>query len=793
MHRRGLNLIRTVARFALGRRLPKLDGRLGVPGLSAPLTITRDKAGVPYIKAESDEDAWFGLGFCHGQDRAGQLEIALRMVRGTLSSVAGADTLPLDRLSRRLGIRRAGEAQLKVQDADIQSQIESYCRGINAGLIRGAKRKAPEFVLLGSTPTMWEGADVQGLIVLVCFALASNWDIELMRLNILLEDGPEALLALEAPYPDWLPASLSASEYVARGVPAPLSSMAHLSGLRAEIAQLAAVFGVVGGSNAWAVSAARTATGRPILANDPHMLPAAPSQWYLASIRTPEWGCVGASFVGVPGQCAGHNGHAAWGVTAAHVDHTDLFLEKIGPDNASVLDDGEFVPCPVLKEVIEVKGGREVVEEVLLTPRGPIFSPAFKGCQQALSIAATWLAPRPNRGLLAIHKARTAADFRATFEQAAGSNGGIIFVAEDGTIGMQVSAEVPRRKAGYGYLPRPGWDPAFGWDGLVPAEQMPFRCDPPNGIVAMANNKPTESDSGAPFLGVDWLDGYRLRRIVEALGEREGWTVDGMLALQRDHRSIPWAELRDVVLRDELAPGDSNLARAQRMLTDWDGEVAPDSRGATLFEFWVSAMVRRLVRAKAPSAAADALGRGSTAFLPYNLVLTRRVGHLVSLIHRQPQGWFAGDHRWPDVIAEELSSAYAELERRLGPASRKWEWARVRPMLLKHPFSERKPIDRLFDIGPVWAGGDATTIPQAGVDLVEPTANPTSAATLRLVIDVGAWDNSRYVLLGGQSGNPFSEHYDDHVPLWETGRGHAIPWSPEGVAAVAVHRLDLEN
>lgn len=789
MKRNGLNLIRSVARLALGRRLPTVNGTLHVPGLVGELRIDRDANGVPYIWADNDDDAWFGLGFCHGQDRAGQLEIALRMVRGTLSAVAGADTLPLDRLSRRLGLRRAGLAQIKVQDADIQRQIEAYTRGINAALVTGAKRNAPEFVLLQCEPTPWEAADVQGLVVLVCFALASNWDIELMRLSAVAKDGPEALLALDAEYPQWLPSAMS---HYRSSTDGPGGPGLNLEALGEEIRRFGEVFGMVGGSNAWAVSAAKTATGRPLLANDPHMLPAAPSQWYLASIRTPEWGCIGGSFVGVPGQCTGHNGHAAWGITAAHVDHTDLFIEELGPNGTIRKGDG-FETCPILHEVIEVKGGREVIEEVLITPRGPIFSPAVNGngCPVALSISATWLATRPNRGLLAIHRARTADDFRETFRKAAGSNAGLVFVADDGTIGMQVSAEVPIRRQGGSYLPAPGWDPNFGWDGLVPPEDMPRVLSPDNGIVAMANAQPESPGDGGPDLGVDWLDGFRLARIIEALEGHDAWTLDGMLALQRDHKSLAWPPLAEIIA--DIDSDDGSVVRAKHMLAGWDGQVRPTSAEASLYEFWLAELIGRVVRAKAPRSADELLGKGTTAFLPNNLILTRRVGHLISLLHAQPEGWFGPGRTWNQVIGESLGTALKTLESRYGPPSEAWQWGRIRPLVLKHPFSEKPPIDRVFDIGPVWCGGDATTIPQAGVDLRDTTANPTSVATMRVVIDVGNWDNSRYVLLGGQSGNPFSKHYDDHVAAWERGDGFRIFWSHNLAEAAAVSTLRLRR
>ncbi|MDP6944322.1 MAG: penicillin acylase family protein, partial [Myxococcota bacterium] len=311
-----MNFVQTLARWLLGRRLPVVSGRVTLEGLRQPVSIARDGFGVPYIDAATDEDAWFALGYCHAQDRAGQLEIIIRLLRGTLAEVLGPDGVPLDRLTRRLQVYRAGVAQFEVAQPAIRRQLEAYAAGINGCYDTSRRRPSHEHALLGREPTRWRGQDCQVFAAYLCFMLAANWDIELLRLRILACDGPEAVAALEPHYPEWL-----ANVVPQGGVTPP-----RLDRLAEDLSAVAPLFGVGGGSNAWAVSPERSATGRPILANDPHLMPSAPSQWYLARIATPTWRAAGGTFVGTAAVAAGHNEHIAWGVTAGHADHTDLFL-----------------------------------------------------------------------------------------------------------------------------------------------------------------------------------------------------------------------------------------------------------------------------------------------------------------------------------------------------------------------------------------------------------------------------------------------------------------------------------
>jgi len=773
-----VNIPKLIFRLMLGRRLPITEGELEVPGINRPVSIRRDEYGVAYIDAAGDEDAWYGLGFCHGQDRAFQLELQLRLTRGALAEMVGPAALPMDRLSRRIGFHHAALQQLEVLDDEIQEMMEAYARGVTAGARAGCRRQAHEFTLLRTAPSPYKAADALATLTLMSFNLASNWDCELVRLKILTEDGPEALTALDPKFPEWLPATSPPTKLTGDTI----------DRLAEDVAIFASVTGQGGGSNNWIIASSRTATGRPILANDPHLAPAIPSYWYLAHIRTPDWSAAGASFVGSPGFPIGYNGGAAWGITAGVIDNTDLFIEEIGPDGRSVREGNQFVPCKTRQETIQVKGGEPVEEEVMLTSRGPIISPALEGELGAISMRATWLDRRPLRGLFRLHRAQSFAEFRRNFEQWPVFPLNMVYADASGSIGWQLAGEAPQRKKGWGTLPLPGWDPEVGWeDAPIPFDQMPHLADPEIGFIATANTQPTPETEESPFLGVDWIDGYRLARIVEQLEARSDWDLDSTLALQMDQESILWRELRGAVLK---APGDAEETRqALSLLKAWDGVLAEESAAAAVFELFVVEMTRRVIEAKAPRTARWVLGKGFTPLLPRNFFPMRILRHLSRLMRERPEDWF--DRPWDAEIADALGAAVATLREKHGSDPKRWGWGQVRSLTLRHTVGEQVPLDRIFNLGPFPWGGDATTIAQAGVDLLKPLGDPSVFASIRVAIDVGRWDENLFLLPGGQSGNPLSPHYDDLLPLWQRGEGISIAWSPAKIEQASQSTLRL--
>ncbi|MFL5241994.1 MAG: penicillin acylase family protein [Gemmataceae bacterium] len=774
---RRLNPTRFLFRLLLGQRLPTIEGQLTTPGVHQPILIRRDRWGIPSIQAENDHDAWYGLGFCHGQDRTFQLESLLRVIRGTLAELVGPDGLVVDRLVRRIGFIRAAKSQLPLLAPEVREMIDAYAAGATAGGALGLIRRPHEFVLLRSEPTPWTALDVLGLLKLLSFSLVSNWDAELARHRILTLDGPTALKELEPEYADWLPVTS----------PPAIPAGPAFDCLAANLAAFQKRVPLGGGSNNWALGSKRTRTGRPILANDPHLPGVLPPHWYLAHIHTPTWQVSGASFVGGPTFPAGHNAYGAWGVTVGLVDNTDLFLEELGPDRRSVRQGEGFIPCEVQLETIAVKGATSEQVEVLITPRGPIISPALDGIKEAYSMRATWLEPLPIRGLLAIHKSTDFQSFRQCLAEWPGLAFNMVYADTKGNYGWQMMGLAPRRKSGYGTLPLPGWVDENGWhDDPVPFDEMPWALNPGIGFLATANNKPVQDGEG-PFLSADFADGYRCAAIVRFLAESNKWDITTTQALQLDQTSLPWQEIRDLVV--SIPVEDEAAMQGLEVLQSWDGKAAADSPGAAVFELFTSEMMVRFAKAVAPKSYEWALGKGSTPLAPVGLFGERRVAHIVERMRRQPPGIFS--RSWSEEMAAALKEVIIGLRALYGNEPANWAWGYIRPLILRHPLGRKKPFDRVFNLGPIPMGGDANTIPQATVTPLHPTGDPAYIPSLRMVVDVGNWSASRFILASGQSGNPLSPHYADQLPLWERNEGLPIAWTEEDIQKTTVATLKL--
>ena len=758
-----MNVTKRLAQAVLGPRLPAYSGSVAAQGLVAPVEILRDRYGIPHIQATTDADAWFGLGYAMGQDRAFQIETIARFVRGTTAELVGTSLLPLDLFARRVGFRQVGRRAVERLSEAESHDAQAFVAGINAGI--GSLRQVPhEFALLRSTPTTYRVEDVFGYAAVQALALGGNWDLELARLAILQDAGADALVALDPGYPHWLPATSPPGQPVGIST----STAADDANLRWRLASPA-------GSNAWALAGSKTASGLPLLANDPHLPPSLPNPWYLAHVSAPGWAVAGAVLAGTPAFMVAHNGFAAWGVTAGLADYTDLAFEELSADETSVRRGDAFVPCEIRNEVIRVRGEPAVTERVVITPDGPIVTP-LGPFTAPMSLRAHWLDPgRPIR-LTTLPKVRSFGDFREVFRDVTGPSLNMVYADSEGTIGWQLVGAVPHRRRGFGSLPDVGWDADAGWEpDPVAYDALPHVVDPPAGFIACANNRPT---SEGPFLGADWADGYRVARIAEKLAAHSQWTVRDTASLQLDTKSIPWREMKDSILTS--TSGFQSAAR--RLLVDWDGRVEADSAAATVFEFLVAELVKRVVRRLAPNSDDWALGRTPNPLTARSSFNARRVGHL-SRILRDGQGLPDGE------IGSALTEAAKRLEAEFGADPRDWEWGRVRPLRLTHPVGRR--LGAIFDLGPYPWGGDHNTVAQAGVSIADPKEPPSVIANLRAVFDLSDWERCRFILAGGQSGNPFSPHYGDQVEAWRQGTSVPIPWTDADVRSAGLSTLEL--
>src|SRR5262245_25871014 len=685
----------------------------------------------------------------------------------------GPKTLAADRVARRVGFRHAADRQWPALSDRARGIISAYTAGINAAYAHGLPRRPHEFVALRAIPTPWDPQDVLAYTKIQPWFMASNWDVELARLRVLLADGPEALRALD---PVAIPDSVLSTQYSVLGV---------LDRLQNDINALLDVLPRGGGSNNWVIAPSRTTTGRPILCNDPHLAAQLPAPWYLVSIRTPDWAVAGASFVGSPSVPCGHNGFAAWGVTAGLTENTDLFLEELRCEGEAwqYRQGDRWLPCDRRKDVIRVRAADPVTEDILSPSRGPIINPVLVETPEALSLRAVWLDPLPLDGWLSAMRARSFAEFREPFHEWPGFPMNLVYADVTGKIAWQLVGQVPIRKRGNGLSPMAGWDERNGWrSDLVPFDEMPYVEDPPEGYFATANNRPPQKEGG-PFLGLDYLDHYRHQVIMEELASREKWDLAGAAGIQMCVRSIPWREVRDAVLalRDL---GSGAVVIANELLTEWDGNVAAESRPAGVVEVFLANLTVKAARAKAPRSWEWAVGRGPSGLNAYSFLGFRRIAHLVGLINSQPDGWFA--EGWPKEMASSLEEACSTFF-----SDKLRAWGTARPLTLQHLLMTRSPLRSVYDVGPVPIGGDEHTPCHASVLPLDPLGPVRSIPNLRAAIDVGEWSNSRFALAGGASGNPFSPHYTDLFEMWQKGEGVPIAFTPEEVRASTVEELRL--
>lgn len=747
-----------LVRIALGRRLPRTGGTVQIEGTSGSVRIERDGHGIPTITAGDHADAVFGLGFATAQDRSFQLEFARRAASGTLAALLGRQALGVDRLVRRIGYWRAAQRQWQATPEPYRRLLAAYADGINAGNAQGLSRRAHEFSLLRSEPGRWTPVDVLAFVKVIASALSTNWDTELARLIVATGDGLDALIDCD---PGCDPDHVVTS-------PPGTAIGPSLARAAAELRQLTSLLPMVGASNNWVLSGQRTVDGAPLVASDPHLNPTSPSYWYLARLRTPAWECAGAGLAGAPAIIIGQNASLAWSVTAGRADESDLFLEEVDASGGRVRRGDGWVDVAHRTERIAVRWGRDVVEEVAVTDRGPIITPLDDGQPWRLSLAATWLEDAPLRGFFDLPAATTTEEVRTAFDGWIGPPVNLCYGSADGSIGWLFAASVPKRER-WALLPQPAANGAGGWGERVTGADLPWSEDPPEEFLATANNQPITP--GAPHLGDDWVDGYRVGRIGDLLAGRDDWTLRSVQQLQLDTYLQAWDDLAPHL--EALAPRHPDAVRARTMLLEWDGDMAASMPAAALAESWIHHLAVRLYQIRAPRSWETLVGGPVHELSAFTGFYSRRLSFVVRVLGQRPKA-FEPLEGWDAMVEAVLVEAVEDLRRSAGKDPRDWRLGSLRPLVFQHPLSMLPGIGRLFDIRPGPVGGSLNTVAMSASDPRSPWGRSVATATLRAVMDVADPTRSRFALPGGQSGNPFSPHFCDQLACWEHGVGVPI-------------------
>jgi penicillin amidase len=756
------------ARRAYRGAVPRGRGAVTIPGLAGPVAIVRDTNGTPHIRAANQLDAIAALGVCHAQDRLFQMELIRRLVRGRLAELVGKEGLATDRYVRVLGLAASADVEAAAGDDEDRAFLAAYCRGVNAWIASSSYRAPLELrLLLHRRPAPWLAGDALLGSRFIALGLGQNWEGEIVRSRIVERLGADRLEQLEPGYPTAGYTSLPAS--AAAAVAAAITAKGRLGGPGS-------------GSNNWVLAGSRTTTGKPILANDPHLLLGLPAVWYVADLDWGDGRAAGFTIPGTPAVVIGQSDRAAWGFTNVEADTQDLFAVDL-----------ETEPHEVRREEIRVRGRRAPhVEEVVTTRHGPVVTPLAPG--ERTAYALRWTALDPARSITAFRSLLTAGTPAALTAALEGLGGPIlngVWATVDGAIGYQMAGgPIPLRGRGDGRLPQDGADPAADWTGTIPYDELPRWQDPPGGTIITANNRIVD-DAYPHLIATEWLNDYRAVRIASLLDALPAVSVDDCARIQVDIHSLPHAQLARIAARFTAAAPIERKALAT--LTAWDGTMAVDSAGAAV----AATLLRHLTR-EAYAEVGDQIDHflGSAGFSELSGCLEffgRTTPVVLDRLEADDDGWFRDGRTWVGVFAKSLTRTCVELESRAGDDVTRWAWGDLHALVLDHPLAAIPGLDRVFRRGPYPLPGDADTVWAAWQPPGDPwSGTRTSGPSMRFIADLADPDNTRIVLCGGQSGHPASDGYDDHLTDWLLGRTRRLHWSAAAIEANRAATLELQ-
>ena len=766
--------------FYLRLSLPETEGELTIAGLDSPVEILRDAHGIPHIFARSERDAQFALGFVHAQDRLWQLEMNRRIASGRLAEILGPAALDTDRFLRTVGIRRVAEANLQRVDAESKKLFGAYAAGVNA-FLRTKPVLPLEFWILDVQPEPWSEVDSAAWGKMLAWDLGGNWRAELLRLQLAPRLATSMIEEFLPPYPgDSSPRLPNLRDFYRV--------------LEKEPAQVSALDSLGGASNSWVVSGARTTSGKPLLANDPHLGLSAPNIWYFAHLHAPGIDQIGATLPGVPGVIIGRNDRIAWGATNTGPDVQDLYLEKLDDAGGYVAPDGHR-KFAIVHETIKVKGAADIDLNVRISRHGPVISDvlprALDATPRGHALALAWTALADDDvslgAFLKLARARSWNEFVDATRSLSVPQQNLSYADVDGNFGFIAPAKIPIRKREndlHGLAPAPGWDARYDWAGFIPFDELPRAFNPPSGKIVTANHKVVPP--GYRYaITYEWDAPYRANRIDELIDSVKKHDSASFARMQADVVSLAARELlpRMVAIEGETL----EAAEVLKWLGAWDGAMSADRPEPLIFTAWMRELSRALY--------ADELGpvfRGAWRSRPLFLADV--------LADRNAESRWCDDVNTPrletcdEILATSLEKALDDLRKRYGKDANAWKWGKAHEARLRHrPFSRSAWLRGYFDITAP-SPGDGYTINRGDMDFgddAEPFAN-RHASSLRAIYDLADPDASRFIMPGGQSGNPFSTHRRDLMPLWARGDYLPMVSDRKKLEAAGVQRLVLK-
>jgi len=820
------------------RSFPQTSGQLSLSGLTAKVTVLRDDRGVPQIYADNPQDLFRAQGYVAAQDRFFEMDVRRHITAGRLSEMIGQDGVEPDRVIRTMGWRKVAEAELPTLAPSTRQYLQAYADGVNAYITKAGSpdNMAVEYsVLAQSFPDYrvepWSPADSLAWLKAMAWDMRGDYDNELTRARLSGNITAGRLAEIFPPYPmashspilsalGWRPHGASSTQSVASAVPAvpaiskvpTVPAVVANKSARTVYAEVAKVLDqlpvMVGrgdgvGSNSWVVGPQRSSTGKPLLANDPHLGVGIPGIWYQTGLhcRSVSAACpfdvAGFSFAGLPGIAIGHNQSIAWGFTNLGPDVSDFYLEQVRGD--SYRRGRRYLPLKEHTETIKVAGGRDVTTTVRQTVHGPLLSDVIPSVAQAgksapvegkaetasYAVSLAWTGLLPGHTADAIFRMNIAANF-AQFRDAAKDFAvpaqNLLYADTAGHIGYQAPGQVPIRASSTkgappGYWPAPGWDPKYDWKGFVPFEQMPTAYDPPEGYIVAANQAVTASPT--PFLTTEWDSGYRSERIRTLITATPKVTPARMSQIQGDTYNEFAPVLVKALLGVKLGQ-DPFTEEGQELLRHWNYTQPTGRSSSSAGAAYYNAVWSNVLRLTFNDELGDMKADGGARWMQA----------LAGLLARPRDAWW--DNKLTpgviegrdEILRQAMVAARMDLTTKLGKTPVTWQWGRLHQLTLEHKILGGDSIPGLvraiFNRGPWQMPGGSAIVDANGWDASK-GYEVNWAPSMRMVVNLGDLDASRWVNQTGSSGHPYDAHYVDQTDAWVKNETYPWPFSQKAI------------
>jgi penicillin amidase len=741
--------------------LAQTSGTIELAGLTKPVEVLRDEWGVPHIFAQSQEDLFFAQGFVAAQDRLWQMEIWRRTGEGKLSEALGSAYIERDKFARLMRYRGDMETEWKSYAPDTQRIIEAFVNGVNAFIETSRNRLPIEFQLTGIQPELWTPEVC--LTRMAGYVMTRNASSEILRAQIVKLFGAEKaseLLDTDPPAKIVVPEGLDVN-----GIDAKI-----LSGANTSIS-----FDRIEGSNNWVVSGKLSATGKPLLANDPHRPIQLPSLRYISHLVAPGWNVIGAGEPTIPGVAAGHNERVGFGFTIVGIDQQDLYVEDVNPQNPNEFRyQGKWEKMRVEREPLKVKGGQDAEVELKFTRHGAVI---YEDKNLHRAYALRWVGNEPGTAgylaSLSLNRAKSWKDFLQALERWKVPSENLVYADVDGNIGWVAAGLAPVRKNWNGLLPVPGSSGKYEWQGYLTVSEMPQTYNPAKQFIATANHNILPAGYKHD-LNFEFSAPFRASRIKEVLSAGKNFTIEDFQRLQHDETSLVARHM--VPLLKGIKIDDAPTREAVELLLNWNFTMSKESAAAALFETWFDKLRPNIFKPLVPAEIWRLIGgRFSVPQI------------IDALKTADPKIFGASAKAARDTaMIKSLQEAVSDLRNQLGAEMKAWRWGALHVAEFKHQLSG-KLAGNAFDLKSVARGGDANTVNATGGAGYRQTAG----ASYRQILDVGNWDNSVAVNVPGQSGQPFSPHYGDLLALWAEGKYFPLLYSREKILQHTKERLML--